>query len=127
MNKFGAVGKQTPHGCIRLRRYVAECIVLNQWISCAANRAPAPTDLGTSNLISAFGTRYSAVGDSVMRRTFTMLCAFGALASLAACGHTTEQKTASGALAGAVVGGPVGAAVGGAAGNLVGHATDGKR
>jgi outer membrane lipoprotein SlyB len=62
-----------------------------------------------------------------MRKTFTMLCAFGVLASLAACGHTTEERTASGALAGAVVGGPVGAAVGGAAGNVVGHATDGKR
>jgi outer membrane lipoprotein SlyB len=56
-----------------------------------------------------------------------MLCASGLLLSVAACGHTTEQKTATGAVAGAVVGGPVGAAVGGAAGNVVGHATDGKR
>jgi osmotically inducible lipoprotein OsmB len=44
--------------------------------------------------------------------------------ALAACGHTIEQKTATGAVAGAVVGGPVGAAVGGATGNVVGHATE---
>ncbi|WP_292034286.1 MULTISPECIES: hypothetical protein [unclassified Brevundimonas] len=40
---------------------------------------------------------------------------------LAACGHTIEQKAATGAIAGAVVAGPVGAAVGGAAGAAVGH------
>jgi osmotically inducible lipoprotein OsmB len=40
----------------------------------------------------------------------------------AACGHTIEQKAATGAVAGAVVGGPVGAAVGGAAGAAIGHA-----
>ena len=43
-------------------------------------------------------------------------------AMLAGCGHTIEQKAATGAVAGAVVGGPVGAAVGGAAGAAVGHA-----
>ena len=42
--------------------------------------------------------------------------------SLAACGHTTEQRAATGAIAGAVVAGPVGAAVGGAAGTAVGQA-----
>jgi hypothetical protein len=42
--------------------------------------------------------------------------------SLAACGTTTEQKAATGAVAGAVVGGPVGAAVGGAAGTAVSQA-----
>ena len=62
-----------------------------------------------------------------MRRPFTLLSAIGVLIGLSACGHTTEQKTATGAVAGAVVGGPIGAAVGGAAGNVVGHATDGKR
>lgn len=41
---------------------------------------------------------------------------------LAGCGHTVEQKAATGAIAGAVVAGPVGAAVGGAAGAVVGHA-----
>ncbi|SJM57202.1 hypothetical protein FM111_05745 [Brevundimonas diminuta 3F5N] len=45
----------------------------------------------------------------------------GALA-LSACGHSIEQKAATGAVAGAVVAGPVGAAVGGAAGAAVGHA-----
>ena len=42
--------------------------------------------------------------------------------AISACGHPTEQKAATGAIAGAVVGGPVGAAVGGAAGAAVGHA-----
>jgi hypothetical protein len=42
--------------------------------------------------------------------------------ALAACGHTIEQKAATGAVAGAVVAGPVGAAVGGAAGAAVGQA-----
>ena len=41
--------------------------------------------------------------------------------TLSACGHTVEQKAATGAIAGAVVAGPVGAAVGGAAGAAVGH------
>ncbi|MEN5052671.1 MULTISPECIES: hypothetical protein [Brevundimonas] len=49
------------------------------------------------------------------------LAGAGALA-LSGCGHTVEQKAATGAVAGAVVGGPVGAAVGGAAGAAVGHA-----
>lgn len=61
-----------------------------------------------------------------MRKTLCLLAAAGALITLAACGHTTEQKAASGAVAGAVVGGPIGAAVGGAAGAAVGKATDGK-
>ncbi|CAN5380686.1 hypothetical protein BH10PSE1_BH10PSE1_23910 [soil metagenome] len=42
--------------------------------------------------------------------------------ALAACGHTIEQKAATGAVAGAVVAGPVGAAIGGAAGTAVGQA-----
>ena len=50
------------------------------------------------------------------------ILALGASAlGLAACGHTIEQKAATGAIAGAVVAGPVGAAVGGAAGAAVGH------
>ena len=40
-------------------------------------------------------------------------------ASLAACGHSGEQRAATGAIAGAAVAGPVGAAVGGAAGVVV--------
>lgn len=50
--------------------------------------------------------------------TLAGACALG----LSACGHTIEQKAATGAVAGAVVAGPVGAAVGGAAGAAVGHA-----
>lgn len=61
-----------------------------------------------------------------MRKTLLMLAATGALAALGACGSTTEQKAATGAIGGAVVGGPVGAAVGGAAGAAVGQATDKK-
>ena len=59
-----------------------------------------------------------------MRTMLTMLCAGGLLLGVSACGHTTEQKAATGAVAGAVVAGPVGAAVGGATGAVVGHATD---
>lgn len=46
---------------------------------------------------------------------------------LSACGHTVEQKAATGAIAGAVVAGPIGAAVGGAAGAAVGHIDKPKR
>ena len=54
---------------------------------------------------------------------FAVLAALTAGAfTLAACGHTTEQRAATGAVAGAVVAGPVGAAVGGAAGAAVGQA-----
>jgi hypothetical protein len=41
---------------------------------------------------------------------------------LAACGHNTEQRAATGAVTGAVVAGPVGAAVGAAAGTAVSKA-----
>jgi len=61
-----------------------------------------------------------------MRNTLLVLAAAGAALTLAACGHNTEQKAATGAVAGAVVAGPVGAAVGGATGAVVGKATDGK-
>ena len=57
-----------------------------------------------------------------MKRTVLTLAAAVALSGLAACGHTIEQKAATGAVAGAVVAGPVGAAVGGAAGAAVGQA-----
>ena len=61
-----------------------------------------------------------------MRNLMLLLAAAGAITTLAACGHTTEQKAATGAVAGAVIGGPVGAAAGAAAGTAVGHATDKK-
>jgi hypothetical protein len=46
-----------------------------------------------------------------------MITAVGLAA--AACGHTTTQRAATGAIAGAVVAGPVGAAVGAGAGTAV--------
>ncbi|WGM30033.1 hypothetical protein [Brevundimonas sp. NIBR11] len=55
-----------------------------------------------------------------MRRSSVSILTVAVLAlgatALSACGHTTEQRAATGAIAGAVVAGPVGAAVGGAAG-----------
>jgi hypothetical protein len=57
-----------------------------------------------------------------MKRTaITFVLAISAVAA-AGCGHSIEQKAATGAVAGAVVAGPVGAAVGGAAGAAVGQA-----
>jgi hypothetical protein len=59
-----------------------------------------------------------------MRKTLSLLAA-GALAlGLAACGHNTEQRAATGAIGGAVVGGPVGAAVGAAGGAVVSKGVD---
>ena len=57
-----------------------------------------------------------------MKRLTVVLASALAASSLAACGHSIEQKAATGAVAGAVVAGPVGAAVGGAAGTAVGQA-----
>jgi hypothetical protein len=57
-----------------------------------------------------------------MRRLLLPLAVTAAALTLAACGHSIEQRAATGAVAGAVVAGPVGAAVGGAAGAAVGHA-----
>jgi osmotically inducible lipoprotein OsmB len=81
---------------------------------------PAPRDL------RYFSHDFPRLEDP-MRNLLLALAAAGAAVSLSACGHTTEQKAATGAVAGAVVGGPVGAAVGGAAGAAVGHVTDDKR
>lgn len=49
-----------------------------------------------------------------------------ALASLAACGHTMEQRAATGAAAGGVVAGPVGAVVGAGTGAVVDTAAKSK-
>jgi len=57
-----------------------------------------------------------------MKRTLLIVASTVAVAGLSACGHSIEQKAATGAIAGAVVAGPVGAAVGGAAGAAVGQA-----
>ncbi len=50
-----------------------------------------------------------------------LLLAIAALA-LAACGHNTEQRAATGAAAGLVVAGPLGAAVGAGVGVVVSKA-----
>lgn len=59
-----------------------------------------------------------------MRKTLSLLAAAGFALTLAACGHGTEQRAATGAVAGAVVGGPVGAAVGAGAGTVVSKTVD---
>jgi hypothetical protein len=59
-----------------------------------------------------------------MRKSLTLLAAAGLAVALAACGHTTEQRAATGAATGAVVAGPVGAVAGAAAGTAVSKATD---
>lgn len=52
-------------------------------------------------------------------KAYRLMALAGLALVLAACGHTMEQRAASGAVAGAVVGGPVGAAVGATAGAAV--------
>lgn len=60
-------------------------------------------------------------------RVSLMSGALLAAIALGACGHNTEQRAATGAVAGAVVGGPVGAAAGGAIGTAVSKAADDKK
>jgi osmotically inducible lipoprotein OsmB len=59
-----------------------------------------------------------------MRKTLGILAAAACVLSLAACGHTTEQRAATGAATGAVVGGPVGAVAGAAVGAAVSKTVD---
>ena len=59
---------------------------------------------------------------TVIRKKLVLGGSVLATLALGACGHTVEQRAATGAIAGAVVAGPVGAAVGGAAGTVVGQA-----
>jgi len=54
-----------------------------------------------------------------MRDALKLVAAGGVLLMLAACGHNTEQRAATGAAAGLVVAGPVGAAVGAGVGVVV--------
>lgn len=58
-----------------------------------------------------------------MFKTLALAAATVALAGLAACNTTTEQKAAAGAIGGAVIAGPVGAAVGAGVGVVAGHAS----
>ncbi|WP_041373569.1 hypothetical protein [Phenylobacterium zucineum] len=60
-----------------------------------------------------------------MTKTLLLAAAAGGMAfTLSACGHNTEQKAATGAVAGAVVGGPVGAAAGAAVGTAASKVDD---
>jgi hypothetical protein len=54
-----------------------------------------------------------------MRTLSTLLALAATAVALAACGHNTEQRAATGAAAGLVVGGPIGAAVGAGVGVMV--------
>ena len=57
-------------------------------------------------------------------RIVTLVSALAVAAALGACGHNTEQRAATGAVAGAVVAGPVGAVAGAATGAVVSKAAD---
>jgi hypothetical protein len=57
-------------------------------------------------------------------RMLTRLAAVVPFMGLSACGHTMQERAASGAAAGLVFGGPVGAAVGATAGAVVDKVDD---
>ena len=61
---------------------------------------------------------------SVHAKTYLPAAALLAFAALAGCGHTMEQRAATGAATGLVVGGPVGAAVGAGVGAAVDKADE---
>jgi osmotically inducible lipoprotein OsmB len=54
-----------------------------------------------------------------MRRIISAVAAAGLVLGLAACGHNTEQRAATGAGTGLLIAGPVGAAVGAGVGVVV--------
>ncbi|MBI1359010.1 MAG: hypothetical protein GC155_01875 [Alphaproteobacteria bacterium] len=61
---------------------------------------------------------------SFLAKTYLPAAGLLAFAVLAGCGHTMEQRAATGAATGLVVGGPVGAAVGAGVGAAVDKADD---
>ena len=61
-----------------------------------------------------------------MKKIISILTITSAALVFAACGHTTTQRAATGAIAGAVVAGPVGAAVGAGTGAVVSKAAGDK-
>jgi hypothetical protein len=65
-------------------------------------------------------------GKRAMRNALKLLVFGGLAATLAACGHNTEQRAATGAAVGLVVAGPIGAAVGAGAGVVVSKANGGR-
>jgi hypothetical protein len=62
----------------------------------------------------------------MMRYALKLAAAGGLILSLAACGHNTEQRAATGAAAGLVVAGPIGAAVGAGVGVVVSKTRNGR-
>jgi len=61
-----------------------------------------------------------------MKNIFSILTTTWIGLAAAACGHTTTERAATGAIAGAVVAGPVGAAVGAGTGAVVSKAAGDK-
>jgi hypothetical protein len=61
-----------------------------------------------------------------MQKFISILTVAGFACAMTACGHTTTQRAATGAIAGGVVAGPVGAAVGAGAGAAVSKAAGDK-
>jgi hypothetical protein len=61
-----------------------------------------------------------------MKKIISILTITTLALGIAACGHTTTQRAATGAIAGGVVAGPVGAAVGAGAGAAVSKAAGDK-
>jgi hypothetical protein len=61
-----------------------------------------------------------------MKKIISILTITAISLVVAACGHTTTQRAATGAVAGAVVAGPVGAVVGAGAGAAVSKASGDK-
>jgi len=61
-----------------------------------------------------------------MNKIISILAITTVALAAAACGHTTTQRAATGAIAGGVVAGPVGAAVGAGAGAAVSKAAGDK-
>ncbi len=57
-----------------------------------------------------------------MKKIISILTITSVGLAMAACGHNTTQRAATGAIAGGVVAGPVGAAVGAGAGAVVSKA-----
>ena len=73
-------------------------------------------------LTESDGQAASLTGEPQMLNTMKWVVAGAVLLGLAACGHTTEQRAATGAAAGLVIAGPIGAAVGAGAGVVVSRA-----
>jgi osmotically inducible lipoprotein OsmB len=118
---LGPLGKSTLHRSMKTHAsgelFTSRVEGLN-----AAARWRSSVIPGTADAAAPFDRPMFPEWRITVRKTLNLLVAASALASLAACGHTVEEKAATGAVGGAVIGGPIGAAVGGAAGAVVGEA-----